>query len=55
MITWMRDVVNPTIAVKYPKNRIKYAVNEDGTIRDYLELVEPEAIDDHATFAEKTI
>ena len=51
----MRDVVRPTIAVKCPKNGIKYVVNENGTIGDFIELIEPEVIDDHATFAEKKI
>ena len=51
----MRDVVRPAIAVKCPKKGIKYVVNEDGTIGDYIELIEPAAVDDDATFAEKTI
>ena len=51
----MRDVVRPTIAVKCPKNGIKYVVNEDGTIGDYIELIEPVAVDDLATFARKAI
>ena len=44
--TWMRDVVRPTIAVKCPKNGIKYVVNDDGTIGDYIELIEPAPVDD---------
>ena len=44
-----------TIAVKCPKNGIKYVVNEDGTIGDYIDLIEPEAVADYVTFAEKMI
>ena len=55
MVTWMRDVVRPTIGLKCPKNGIKNVVNDDGSIGDYLEIEEPEAVDEDATYAEKLI